>query len=192
MQVFAYGSLMWRPGFVPKSSVCASAIGWSRRWCVSSTVHRGTPDKPGIVLGLVEGETCTGVLYSVESTECGRVADYLERREMAEVGYVPLIIDVEAPDGRTKALTYVSEPRHRQMHGPGQAVERILSAGGVSGTNMDYAIRTFHAVRDLGGRMDENEAGLPLEMLSTILGTAAIRAASKTNSAGRPQAAELA
>lgn len=192
MQVFAYGSLMWRPGFVPKSAVRASAIGWSRRWCVGSTMHRGTPDKPGVVLGLIEGGTCAGLLYSVESCECSRVAEYLELREMAEVGYVPTIIDVEAPQGRTKALTYVSERRHREALAPDEALARILSARGVSGSNADYAIRTFDAVRDLGAGIDEAETGLPIEILSTIWKSDAIRAGTETNSAVRAQAAEMA
>jgi cation transport protein ChaC len=192
MQVFAYGSLMWRPGFVPKSAVRASAIGWSRRWCVGSTVHRGTSDRPGVVLGLVEGGTCAGLLYSVESCECSRVAEYLELREMAEVGYVPTIIDVDTPEGRTKALTYVSEQRHRQAHTPEQTMSRILSARGVSGSNADYAVRTFDAVQRLGVRMEEAETGLPIEILSTILKSGVIRAATETNRAERTQAAEMA
>jgi cation transport protein ChaC len=192
MQIFAYGSLMWRPGFVPKSAVRASAIGWSRRWCVGSTVHRGTADKPGVVLGLIEGGTCAGLLYSVESCECSRVAEYLELREMAEVGYVPTIIDVDTPEGRTKALTYVSELRHRQVHAPEQTMSRILSARGVSGSNADYAVRTFDAVRKLGVGMDEPETGLPIEILSTILKSGVIRAATETNRAERTQAAEMA
>ncbi len=192
MQVFAYGSLMWRPGFVPQSAVRATAIGWSRRWCVGSTVHRGTPDEPGVVLGLVEGGTCAGLLYSIESCDCSKVAEYLELREMAEVGYSPSVIDVETMSGRTKALTYVSERRHRQAHNPVQAMERILSARGVSGSNVDYAIRTFDSVRELGVRMDEPETGLPIEILSTIWKSGAIRADSETSNAARMQAAELA
>lgn len=192
MQVFAYGSLMWRPGFVPKSAVRASAIGWSRRWCVGSTVHRGTPEKPGVVLGLVEGGTCAGLLYSVESCECSRVAEYLELREMAEIGYVPTIIDVDTPHGRTKALTYVSERCRREAHAPEQALSRIMTARGVSGSNADYAIRTFDAVRELGAGLDEPETGLPIEILSTIWKSGVIRAATEMNSVGRTQAAALA
>lgn len=192
MQVFAYGSLMWRPGFVPKAAVRATAIGWSRRWCVGSTVHRGTRDNPGVVLGLVEGGSCAGLLYSVESCECSRVAEYLELREMAEVGYSPSVIDVETPGGRTRALTYVSERRHRLAHNPERVRERILSARGVSGSNADYAIRTFDAVRELGAGLDEPETGLPIEILSTIWKSGVIRAATEMNSVERTQAAELA
>lgn len=192
MQVFAYGSLMWRPGFVPKSAVRASATGWSRRWCVGSTLHRGSPKNPGIVLGLVEGGSCSGLLYSVESCECSRVAEYLSLREMAEVGYAPAVVDVDTPDGRTSALTYVSDPRHRESHAPEQAMSRILSASGRSGSNADYAARTFEALRGLGAGLDEAETGLPIEILSTIMKSSAIRAASENRSARRPQTAEMA
>ncbi|NTF17623.1 gamma-glutamylcyclotransferase [Agrobacterium rubi] len=174
MLVFAYGSLLWHPGFKPRESVGATVIGWQRRWCVQSTVHRGTEEVPGAVLGLVEGGRCSGLLYSVESCDCRKVAEYLEFREMAEKGYRPEMIDVATSSGVVRALTYVSDPSDRLDVGPEKTLQIILRAHGVSGANVEYAARTFQALQHLGIGLCEQEAGFPREIVMTILKTRAI------------------
>ena len=185
MLVFAYGSLLWHPGFHPKDNVLAAAVGWSRRWCVRSTVHRGTDQSPGAVLGLVEGGRCSGLLYSVQSCDCRRVAEYLEFREMAETGYKPEMIDVETSAGLVRALTYVSDPAHRLNSPPERTLESIMRASGISGSNAEYAARTFGTMQELGIGLDEEEAGFPREIVMTILKTHAITRTVGTNANDR-------
>ena len=80
--VFGYGSLMWRPGFAFIEQVPARLIGEHRALCVYSFDHRGTPEKPGLVLGLDRGGSCRGVAFHVTGAKRGPVMAYLREREL--------------------------------------------------------------------------------------------------------------
>src|SRR4029077_12938186 len=81
--VFGYGSLIWRPGFDHLERQPARLIGAHRALCVFSHVHRGTPERPGLVLGLDFGGACRGVAYRVAGKKRAEVIAYLRAREQA-------------------------------------------------------------------------------------------------------------
>ena len=82
--VFGYGSLMWRTGFDYLERRQAKLIGARRALCVYSTVHRGTPERPGLVLALdaCEGRECAGLAFRVAPAHAAEVHAYLRAREM--------------------------------------------------------------------------------------------------------------
>ncbi len=79
--VFGYGSLMWRPGFDFIEQVPARLIGEHRALCVYSFDHRGTPEKPGLVLGLDRGGACRGIAFRVAAKQGHDTVAYLRGRE---------------------------------------------------------------------------------------------------------------
>src|SRR6516164_347576 len=86
--VFGYGSLMWRPGFAFLESAPARLIGLHRALCVYSFVHRGTPEKPGLVLGLDRGGACRGVAFRIPGKARAATVEYLRGREQVTKVYI--------------------------------------------------------------------------------------------------------
>src|SRR3954451_370468 len=115
--VFAYGSLMWRPGFDFLDRHNARMIGAHRALCVYSFVHRGTPEKPGLVFGLDRGGTCRGIVYRVAARKRAATIDYLRAREQVTFVYREAVRSVwidQDPKRRVEALCYMVDRGHRQ------------------------------------------------------------------------------
>ncbi|MEM9205442.1 MAG: gamma-glutamylcyclotransferase [Pseudomonadota bacterium] len=164
--VFGYGSLMWRPGFDYQDRVAGRLYGFHRSLCVYSYVHRGTPDCPGLVLGLNNGGSCRGTLFSVSPSKWPDVLAYLRDREQPTKVYVERTLSVRALDGdrageAIPALCYVVDHSHEQYAGE-LAVERMIECvrqgRGQSGENIDYVASTVDHLRDVGLKDEKLEA----------------------------------
>src|SRR5260370_1055095 len=86
--IFAYGSLMWDPGFAYAEAQPALLRGYHRSFCVYSPRHRGTPERPGIVLGLDRGGACKGIAYRVPAAHVAAALHYLGGRDAGRGGRV--------------------------------------------------------------------------------------------------------
>ncbi|MGH6926868.1 MAG: gamma-glutamylcyclotransferase [Dongiaceae bacterium] len=167
--IFAYGSLMWNPGFSFRESHPALLRGYHRAFCVSSEHYRGTPEKPGLVLGLDRGGACRGRAYRIVAAHRKSVCDYLHEREMLSGIYDPRWLKVrllpaadspmEVP-GRAgsaaprtvPAAAYVADRGHEQYcrFSPDQVAARIRRGVGSSGTNLAYLENTVRHLDELG------------------------------------------
>jgi cation transport protein ChaC len=158
--VFGYGSLMWRPGFAHAERAPARLIGLHRSLCVYSFVHRGTPERPGLVLGLDRGGACRGIAYRVERAMRGQTIAYLRAREQVTMVYREVCRDVllgGEPERRVRALVYVVDRGHSQYAGRldlEQQVHFVRQGHGHSGANRDYVLATVGELEAQGFRDD--------------------------------------
>jgi cation transport protein ChaC len=152
--VFGYGSLMWRPGFDFEERTLATVRGLHRALCVWSHVHRGTPDRPGLVLGLDRGGSCRGVAFRVAAARRADTLAYLRAREQVTRVYIECEQEVSLADGRrVRAVTYRADRRHPQFAGrlSDAALLEVVRAGvGLSGANPDYVLATQDHLEELG------------------------------------------
>ncbi|MEM7614350.1 MAG: gamma-glutamylcyclotransferase [Pseudomonadota bacterium] len=153
--VFAYGSLMWNPGFAAEAQVLARLDGFHRSFCMSSVVYRGTPEAPGLVLALdrAAGAACSGVGYFVAPREGVEVLGYLRERELVSSAYREEMAPVALADGRrVEALCYVMDRAHEQYRDLTAAEQAaiIARAAGPAGSNREYLLNTVSALHRLG------------------------------------------
>lgn len=155
MWVFAYGSLLWNPGFAPVRQERAQLMHHRRGFSMLSIHHRGTEAEPGLVLALdaQEGAMCEGLALLVAQGDEEAVLAALRERELVSSAYVEALVPVTLASGETiKALTYVIDPGHRQYCAfdlPEQA-RRIARAHGGRGSNRDYLFNTQAKLHELG------------------------------------------
>jgi cation transport protein ChaC len=144
--VFGYGSLMWRPGFPFEEMRPALVRGYHRSLCIFSHVHRGSPETPGLVLGLDHAGACRGVAFRVAASERETTIAYLREREQVTSVYKEARLQTRLADGRiVTSVAYVVDPGHPQYAGRLNRTDllRFVSQGhGISGANRDYVQAT--------------------------------------------------
>src|SRR5690625_2028676 len=163
--VYGYGSLMWDPGFPHHEAQAALLRGYHRRFCVYSMRYRGTPQRPGLVLGLAPGGSCRGMTFRVPAEKGEAVLDYLWMREMITGVYRPLWLSVATPQGPKRALTFVADPTHQQFCRLDlQTTAALIRQGeGQRGSCRDYLINTEQHLRELG--IQDRMLGQLIELL---------------------------
>jgi cation transport protein ChaC len=151
--VFAYGSLIWHPDFEFSERHRVRIHGFHRAFCISSTRYRGTPELPGVVLGLDRGGSCHGVVYRMKPGHEEEIVERLYQREMPNQVYTPKMLPVRLPgERRIEAIAFVARRDHPSYLrlSRDELLRRLSSCRGRRGHNREYAINTWHALREWG------------------------------------------
>ncbi len=150
---FAYGSLMWDPGFEPIEMQPARLYGYHRAFCVRSHRYRGTEASPGLVLGLDPGGSCRGRALRVAERDRAQVFEYLAEREMPEEIYTCRRVRLALADRRIDGYTLVVN-RNNFLYAGGltnaEIVRTIVRSSGRRGRNRDYLASTVRHLDELG------------------------------------------
>ncbi len=151
LAIFAYGSLLYRPGFEYTGRERAVAHGYVRSFSQASPDHRGTPEKPGRVLTLLRApaSSTVGAVYFVEAPAVQLLAE-LDHRERA--GYERVTIEVFTASQRVDAVTWIALPGNAHDVGPlplAALAAHVRSSAGPSGRNDEYVLELEAALREL-------------------------------------------
>ena len=152
--VFGYGSLIWNPGFEVLKKERAKLFGLHRSFCVYSWVHRGTQEKPGLVLGLDKGGSCHGMAMLAPGHSRDEIIEYLRVRELVTDVYLECWRKVYLASGeQVLALVYRADRTHQQ-YASGLCLdtqtEIVRNSKGKSGHNIDYVKSTVAAMKKNG------------------------------------------
>lgn len=154
--VFGYASLMWRPGFEVLEKRRATLRGYHRALCITSWEHRGTRERPGLVMGLDRGGACVGLALRVSGAKHDEVMAYLRARELINHVYLEKQVTLMLADNqKVTAVAYVADRNHVQYAGRRsvqQAVDQVCGAVGQAGPNEDYILNTVAHLSELGIR----------------------------------------
>ncbi len=154
--VFAYGSLMWDPGFPVAEMTPARLEGYARSFCLLSVVYRGTVEAPGLVLGLDAhpGAHCIGLALRVAEPDWPEALAGLRERELTTYAYSEQVLPLRLQDGRdVAAVGYVIRRDHEQYAGGLELTEQarmIARAEGGRGPNAEYLFNTVRHLNQMG------------------------------------------
>jgi len=149
--LFGYGSLIWKPDFDFAERRPARVHGWHRALKMWSRINRGTPERPGLVFGMLSGGSCQGMVFRISAHEVPEVMARLWLREMVTGVYDPRWLDCRTPHGNVRALAFTlsrRSPSHTGVLSEEEYRRIFAEATGIYGTTLDYAASTLAALRD--------------------------------------------
>ncbi|TAG48552.1 MAG: hypothetical protein EAZ30_05105 [Betaproteobacteria bacterium] len=151
--VFGYGSLIWNPCMEHSGRIAGTVRGYHRRFCLWSNVYRGTPESPGLVLGLDLGGAVRGMLFRLDAKVAKRELELLWRREMFGGSYVARWLKAKTDDGDVSAIGFVINHDAKSYAGKlsdDAVVDRLATCCGRYGSGADYLAQTAASLRAAG------------------------------------------
>jgi cation transport protein ChaC len=151
--LFGYGSLMWNPAMHYAEHRGGRALGWHRSYCLWLEEGRGSPENPGLMLGLDRGGSACGALFRVPADQVRAELLLPFRRELFTYSYEARWISVVTRDGPLRALTFIVNrhgPRYVRRLTPEQVARHVATASGSLGSCMEYLDHTLRSLHILG------------------------------------------
>ena len=154
--VFAYGSLIWNPQLKVKEARLGRIHGYHRRFCLQTRIGRGSPEQPGLILGLDRGGCCTGQVLRIDRRHAGEELDLLWKREMLNKSYIPKLLKVHCDNGGDlEAICFVIN-RDSESYVADLPIEEkariIATAKGFIGPCIEYLEKTHAGLTELSIR----------------------------------------
>jgi cation transport protein ChaC len=144
---------VWNPLFHFQEKRVVTTHGYHRSFCLWSRINRGTPDRPGLVLGLDRGGRCRGVAYRIDADHVENELRLIWRREMMLGAYIPRWVQVNDGSSQFRAITFTinrSSPSYAGRLPTQTIIERLMTCHGRMGPGIDYLLHTAEALRECG------------------------------------------
>lgn len=147
--LFAYGSLLWNPCVTVTGQCLARLHGYHRDFRLRLDYGRGSPECPGLMLGLTAGGSCRGAAIRVGGSHPRRELHLVWRRELLTGVYRPRWVRLAGPDGPLHAIAFVVDTSHPCYQGridEAGIVEYLATGHGLLGSCAEYLDNTVEAL----------------------------------------------
>ncbi len=151
--VFGYGSLIWNPAFHYTEHRLARIYGYHRHYCLWTHKGRGSPERPGLVLGLDRGGSCRGVVFRIAAEAVEEETSIIWKREMVASSYKPSWVSARTDAGAVRAMAFVMDHSHGRYAGRlphDHVVDTLAQAVGELGSSAEYLFSTADHLAQLG------------------------------------------
>ncbi len=167
--IFGYASLIWRPEFEFAEERFATIYGYHRALKMWSRLNRGTPERPGLVFGLLHGGSCKGVAFRIPRAQVIAALPGLWEREMPNGVYDPKWLRCHTEQGEVLALAFTlskRSPNHTGVLSIDTYRQIFSDSCGRYGSTREYAQLTYDKLRTLG--IDDHALGKLLNLVATL------------------------
>ena len=153
--LFASGSLIWKPACPSAEHRPAVVPGWHRSFCLRMVWYRGSPERPGLMMGLDRGGLCRGVAYRIPRAEARDALGKLVRREITvkPIANLPRWLSARIDGARRPALGFVVNRQLPAYVGrlPAEQTADMIAAGcGHVGSCAEYLLNTVQKLEEHG------------------------------------------